>query len=623
METKKLMIIAVSALAVLVLMLGMFLSQAGDKDDAEKVSLDTVTVAAYNMSYLPYDGNDPRYYEDEKPISEYKTGDFKLKTVKGQEEILYITLEDFAALYKNDYQDGYYGVVTSDGKTSVWTIKDKDGKDVYHMSADPVSMVLKEGGDPVWAIKPYEIKNTLMEQLEFKLNVIKGGSDESVFSFKGYGLDPVTDGGKVYYPIGLLSMHAQNEIARKFIYSSQDHMLFEYGKNEQMDSTFIYGKYGNNACIKTIVGESFGRFSKEMHEEIVIDAPMYMREHTRNLFYCIMDNYYGLGSVIGYKNMGDYFRNTVYDKEFLSDDPQIRASAYGKALSLLNDGHTMFSGSALLGEATALFGNEYYQTLNKDRMALSSILTTQRNAELSKTGEDVRPVDVRYSSDGKTAYFSFDDFNVATYTKDPMPDEDRYADTYYLFIKNMNEIKDKGGVERVIVDVSVNGGGYVSIMGKILALMSKDNHASLYFRDDNSGSITEQSIRVDSNGDGVYDTKDCYGQYFKFYIVTSASSFSCGNALPFFALENGFAKVIGTNSGGGECTVDLVALPFGESIMHSSTNHAGYYDPETKVFTGAEAGAGISMVLSANMYNVDQLSEAIENNEKKPQVSLS
>ena len=109
--------------------------------------------------------------------------------------------------------------------------------------------------------------------------------------------------------------------------------------------------------------------------------------------------------------MGDYFRNTVYDKEFLSDDPQIRASAYGKALSLLNDGHTMFSGSALLGEATGLFGNEYYQTLNKDRMALSTILTTQRSAELSKTGEDVRPVDVRYSSDGKTAYFSFDDFN--------------------------------------------------------------------------------------------------------------------------------------------------------------------------------------------------------------------
>ena len=97
------MIIAVSALAVLVLMLGMFLSQAGDKDDAEKVSLDTVTVAAYDMSYLPYDGNDPRYYEDEKPISEYKTGDFKLKIVKGQEEILYITLEDFAALYKNDW----------------------------------------------------------------------------------------------------------------------------------------------------------------------------------------------------------------------------------------------------------------------------------------------------------------------------------------------------------------------------------------------------------------------------------------------------------------------------------------------------------------------------------------
>ena len=618
MESKKLMIITVCALAVLLVLIGMFLSQTGEKDKGN-TSLDTVTVGAYDLAYLPYDWNDPRYYNDDKPLSEYKTVDIQCKTVKGQKEILYVAFEDFVSLYKNDYQDGYSGVVTSNGKASTWTIKDKDGKEVYHMTADPVAMVMKCSGSTDWAIKPFDIKNTLFEQLGFKSIDLENGDKELVCSFKGYGLDPVMDDGKAYYPLGLLSMHAQNDILRKFVYSSKDNMLFEYAKNEQLESTFVYGKLENAASIKNMMNDSFKQYGKEDGDVIVIDAPMYIREHTRNLFYCLMDNYYGLGSVLGYEKMGDFFRNTVYDKDFLSDNPHVRTSAYGKALSLLNDGHTSFSGSPYLGEASGPFGKDYYQTLNKDRIALSSLMSSQRAAELKKVGENANPTDVRYSSDGTTAYFSFDQFDVAAYYKDPMPDEDRYKDAYYLFVKNLNEIKNKGGVERVVIDDSLNGGGYVAIMGKILALMSKDNHASLYLREESSGALTEYSFQVDSNGDGVYDTKDCFGQYFKFYIVTTSYSFSCGNALPFFAMKCGFAKTIGTNSGGGECTVDAVTLPFGQTIGHSSTTHVGFYDKETKEFMGAEQGAGVSYVVAVNLYDVDQVSEELKSREGKPQ----
>lgn len=72
-------------------------------------------------------------------------------------------------------------------------------------------------------------------------------------------------------------------------------------------------------------------------------------------------------------------------------------------------------------------------------------------------------------------------------------------------------------------------------MLKLLALMSKDNYGSLYALDDGNGGISKMTARVDSNGDGKYDREDCFGNEFKFYILTTSYSFSCGNAFPFLA----------------------------------------------------------------------------------------
>lgn len=84
--------------------------------------------------------------------------------------------------------------------------------------------------------------------------------------------------------------------------------------------------------------------------------------------------------------------------------------------------------------------------------------------------------DVRYSSDGTTAYFSFDGFNSIVYYDDEEKEKDKLNDTYYLFVDHLNQIKARGNVERVVLDITTNGGGYVLIMAKLLALLSKDNN---------------------------------------------------------------------------------------------------------------------------------------------------
>ncbi len=123
-------------------------------------------------------------------------------------------------------------------------------------------------------------------------------------------------------------------------------------------------------------------------------------------------------------------------------------------------------------------------------------------------------------------------------------------------------------------------------------------------QNDNSGVTTELAVRVDSNGDGKYDEQDCFGQYFKFYIITSSYSFSCGNAFPFNAEKTGVASIYGTKSGGGECIVQQINFPFGQSIRYSTHSHIGVFDEENK-FIGAEVGASANPLSKINMYDVD------------------
>ncbi len=622
MKKENMAILVVCAVAVLAILACLFITQGDrqdgqDKDDpVEKPVLVPVTVGAYNLSYLPYDPNDSRYYDDSKPVSEYKTGDYQFMTIKGEGEVLYTTFDSYVDLYKNDYADGYSGSVTSAGNAFTWTIKDKDGKEVYHVTVDADRQEFRSHGETFQAIKRHDGKNTLMDGLSFQSAEITNAGKESVYSFKGYGLGPIMHEGKTYLPIGLLSMHIQHDIERTFTYSSKDNMLLEYAVADQTKSAFAYGPYGESATIEKIMYDSMAKYEKGEGGKSAIVPPVYMLEHTKKLFTWIIDNYYGLRDVLGYKDMSDYMDNTVYKDALLSEDSTTRTSAYSVLLSLLNDGHTSFGSSYYLREGSLLAPTSHPQTLLNDRSAMQRLLNPIREVEVAKLGEKADIMDIRYSSDGKTAYFSFDEFTITHYYSETPSEDDLYRDTYHIFLKNLKDIKNKGGVERIVIDDSLNGGGYVLVLGKLLALMSKDNNASLYLKNDNSDTVTKYSFRVDSNGDGKYDAEDCFGQHFKFYMITSPYSFSCGNAMPFYAQKNGLALIAGAKSGGGECTVDTIVFPFGNTMHHSSSNHIGLYNEATGEFTGAEIGVNPNVSTQFPIYDVDKASETLISFEK-------
>jgi len=608
MESKKIVIpLAVVVIVIVAIIAAMALSDGGREPS---VDTETVSVTAYDMSYMIYDEKDPRSQEPAKDISEYLTGEFEFIVKKGQGEVLYSTVDTFVQLLANDLKEGYNVTSERSGKTCTMTFTDDNGNAVCMISFDASDMTIAETGSIGEIFVSNSLENTVMEQMKMDINAVVQGKPFT-FSFAGYGLDAIERDGKIYFPLDLLSLELQRtDLCRAFVYSSDDGMLFQYSASGQMGVRFINGT-DPQATMTGIVSSSY---SKYKNDEGVINPPAYMLEYARGLFYFVMDNYYGLNSVTGFKSMSEFVRNNGYSDQLVSPDPTERTIAYKIVIALIQDGHTGYTASSLLGENNSINASDYVQSLRNDRTVLRSILSAEREAVLKEEGVE-NATDVRYSSDGRTAYFSFDSFECVTYYHETLTPEERLADTYYLFVDRLNEIKEHGGVKRVIIDDSVNGGGSVVTMGKILALLSEDNYARMSFAFENSGAVSELEFRVDSNGDGVYDENDCFGQYFDFYILTSTFSFSCGNALPFLAKCNGLAQIIGTKSGGGEMTVDSRLLPFGIEINNSSLRHMSFYDRETQTWKGDEFGQPVDKEILTGWYDVDAISEAIDSQE--------
>lgn len=138
---------------------------------------------------------------------------------------------------------------------------------------------------------------------------------------------------------------------------------------------------------------------------------------------------------------------------------------------------------------------------------------------------------------------------------EPMTEDD-YADNNFAFFYScFEDIKKHDEVKNVVINLSSNGGGAASALIAILGFMSKDGEVKITDLDITSNSYREECYHVDTNLDGIADDNDGYGGQYDFFIMTSPSSYSCGNALPYFAQQNGLAKIIGAKPGGGDCVV--------------------------------------------------------------------
>ena len=122
-------------------------------------------------------------------------------------------------------------------------------------------------------------------------------------------------------------------------------------------------------------------------------------------------------------------------------------------------------------------------------------------------------------------------------------------------------------IRNIIFDLTANAGGSQDLMSSIIGLFTGDVAIHGY------NHLTKQHMQAvfttDRNMDGVIDEKDKDVVYdYHLGVLTSRLAFSCGNLFPVIMQEKG-AAVIGENTGGGSCVVQMVSLSDGQVFMMS------------------------------------------------------
>ena len=567
---------------------------------------------------------------------EFQLGKYNFRFIENESLVPYISLEEITKLYNKNLMSNYKSnVIEQDGNT-IWTIT-TDNKTLFMLKINYVDQEITIEGSFEGVLKEQidQSKYSLFFDANVSQTVLNKEevNKKQLISYKQTDFKVFKDNDVTYYPFGLLNCLLGHYTGHKYFYNYTS--IYEYNELKNLTQFEVFNNKNDVESFSVM-----GQMEKYVDEHYLEkDAsqnplmPMYLRLNNRSEFIFEYDMFYGLESVKNIKSMKEYYINYgIYD-DMINDNSLIRGRAYTNAAFLLEDGHTGKVNTSRTPWGEDNGGKDIEQALAskliEERRVLGKSLKTSRNEALKASGiaEENYKNAILYSQDGLTAYFYFDGFDALEngYKSDGTRlDNSDLAkeDSYFFFVQQLTAIKAHTTkvdgvdvkVKNVVIDDSQNGGGYVYILGKLLALLSKDNMGYLYMRNELTNEIVKTTYRVDSNKDGVYDEKDSFGNDFDFYILTSNQSFSCGNALPYVAASIfSHVKVIGEKSGGGECVVDNTLLSNGICYVFSGLEHLIVYDEKTKKYSGVEDGfAPTYTLLYTEFYNIEILNSTIK-----------
>ena len=223
---------------------------------------------------------------------------------------------------------------------------------------------------------------------------------------------------------------------------------------------------------------------------------------------------------------------------------------------------------------------------------------------------------------GDTAVIYFESF-LNDYKRDPsfylkpISEEDEEKSNFAFFYNCFEDIKQHDEVKNVVINLSNNGGGSATGLVTILGFLADDGEVNFTDLDMLSGSYREEHYHVDTNLDGLADDQDGFGGQYNFYIMTSGQSYSCGNALPYFAQRDGLAKIIGTEPGGGDCCVWTFndaygfAGSFSGSLKLGAQEASGFVSDEKAVTVDYNMLPSILDVSNVPWFDAEGIADAV------------
>ena len=272
------------------------------------------------------------------------------------------------------------------------------------------------------------------------------------------------------------------------------------------------------------------------------------------------------------------FDNFIKDKEYKDGLKSLDCEVYDDAMSRfllegIDDVHTKIGSTSIFNLPILSNSNRYATKYLSHRYDEDVILGYRREREELGLSEGLDIV-------GKTAFVTFDSFTFNSNKGQPLvkgineykstnPKDYVSNNSLEFFASSFNKIQEHSEVKNVVIDLSCNTGGKVVTIPYLLSYLTNDPTIVNY--NAYNDSYNKFHYEVDLDQDGKYATEsDTFKGKYKFYVLISDASFSCGNHFPTICQDFGLATILKKKSAGGSCVISHLSNSSGYQYNSSS-----------------------------------------------------
>ena len=399
------------------------------------------------------------------------------------------------------------------------------------------------------------------------------------FDFSTYQIDLRDDGSSVYFPFALISD----------MYS--DLFYHHSGFNGEK----VVMNYNNFDITLNSIDPSYSEALARP------ERPEDLTAFTYNELCFALDHFYGrpgretINSAMADKGLDqaldDFGETGRQIKELLQSTSTAEFYAGMDGLNVLfyDGGHTQIQPGMMTGvlerpDASRLA--EEYITRNENTHQAYAAISDVYSANiafysdllgLTQLRNEAYGIGETYIKSGDTAvcvFNSFDTRNPETWGayyagEGPLPTlENTEDDAMVIFLDALHRAQDDPEVRRLVIDLSTNTGGSADVLLAMVSLIT--GQSRLHYRNMLTGQRITATYAVDRNFDCVFDEKDAEVRFdLDFAVLTSRISFSCGNLFSAIMHDAGY-PVLGEQSGGGACAVQMLNTADGYDYSISS-----------------------------------------------------
>lgn len=535
--------------------------------DPDEKELETLKAALGEDYYVffpePEEGKDYFVRTAGVLTGKEQTGSMDLRFYTSAPHVPYYGLKAYVNFM---YQTGLT-VTPLDG--GVWEIANPNGTKIL---ADPSAGKIEAADWARFQIPPLPyttmvgVKDAPCGWTYYSEIVFEGPPVPVTFDFAKYGIPLYADEEDVYLPLELLSTMF-TDVACNFVLWNGESVLKPVMDIENI-SLMPSGWYESRYMRALLTGKS------RRKEDVI-------REDYAELCFTL-DHFFGHpGTGILDRGIDEKGLDAALDdvpelaslKDRLKDPDMIEymLALYDLFNIGLNDGHCSHFGLNTMAlpefpfpEVLKKVGNRAASMLQTRGYFHNEITNAVRKARAAAWGDDV------YRECGSTAIIRIDAFQ-----SDNAGWEAYYAgkgeipmDAVGITWTGLKRASENPSIRNILFDLSANSGGSNDMLSYMIDLMFGDN----VFRGYNvlTGQDEYAVLHSDRNLDGVFDEKDDEVKYdFNYAVLTTRSSFSCGNLMPVLMQDHG-AVLLGEPSGGGTCAIQISTLTNGGEYMMSS-----------------------------------------------------